>query len=553
MRRTFEQFLAVFNSLAPSQRITFVAIALLIPAGFLFFAWNGSSSTMVPLSYGKVFSNDELRNAEQALKEAGLSKFRSEGRQILAPAGEVEKYNAALLQAGSLPTHWAEELEKKLESTNPFLTSSESLKQTREALLTKHLVQMIMGSPDFEDADVLWSPASAGKSRFSRDARMRATVVVRPKAGHDLTTRQVQALRDAVTFAIPDLKSTDVTVYDQRKGESHTPESESDPLNGKQFALLREASQLYESKIKNALAHISPDIVVTVNVDLDPVQESTTQTVKYDLKRSIEQQTSEQKRTESYRQQPVQAEPGLRSNQPRSLANAPSSMQNRQVTEENNSTTRSPGGESTYVKNLPAMPKVVTVSVLIPEDYYAKALEAQKSAPGQKAGGKTIEKIKDETEQAVKNIVAGAIPNPDPKSITVSSFVSVHEPPPQITSSSWNTITSLLSQWGGAVGLGLFAVWALWMLKSSASPRAASFEPPTEASVTVPAPSGGGSSGAAAPVQSAAAKKEKEKEEIVIEEEPMQSLNDRDRVQTMVRDNPEMAVAIIGKWLQGAR
>ena len=175
MRRTFEQFLTVFNSLAPSQRITFLAIALLIPAGFLFFAWNGSSSTMVPLSYGKVFSNDELRNAEQALKEAGLSKFRSEGRQILAPAGEVEKYNAALLQAGTLPTHWAEELEKKLESTNPFLTSSESLKQTREALLTKHLVQMIMGSPDFEDADVLWSPASAGKSRFSRDARMRAT------------------------------------------------------------------------------------------------------------------------------------------------------------------------------------------------------------------------------------------------------------------------------------------------------------------------------------------------------------------------------------------
>jgi flagellar biosynthesis/type III secretory pathway M-ring protein FliF/YscJ len=107
-----------------------------------------------------------------------------------------------------------------------------------------------------------------------------------------------------------------------------------------------------------------------------------------------------------------------------------------------------------------------------------------------------------------------------------------------------------LSQWGGAVGLGLFAVWALWMLKSSAGPRAASFEPPTEASITVSAPSGG-SSGTAVAVQSAAAKKEKE--ELVIEEEPMPSLNDRDRVQTMVRDNPEMAVAIIGKWLQGAR
>jgi flagellar M-ring protein FliF len=380
---------------------------------------------------------------------------------------------------------------------------------------------------------------------------MRATVVVKPKAGHDLSTRQIQALRDAVTFAIPDLKSTDVTVYDQRKGEAYTPDSENDPLSGKQFALLREASQLYESKIKNALAHISPDIVVTVNVELDPIQESMTQTVKYDLKRSIDQQTSEQKRTESFRQQPVQAEPGLRSNQPRSLANAPSNMQNRQVTEENNSTTRSPGGESTYVKSLPAMPKVVTVSVLVPEDYYAKALEAQKSVPGQKGAGKTIDKIKDETEQAVKNIVAGAIPNPDPKSITVSSFVSVHEPPPTITPSTWNTVTSLLSQWGGAVALGLFAVWALWMLKSSAAPRAASFEASPEASITVPAPSGSASSAGAASAQPGAAKKEKV--ELVVEEEPMPTLNDRDLVQTMVRDNPEMAVAIIGKWLQGAR
>ena len=82
MRRTLEQFLAVFNSLAPSQRITFAAITVLIPVGFLFFAWNGSSSSMVALSYGKVFSLDEQRNAEQALKEAGLTKFRSEGRQI---------------------------------------------------------------------------------------------------------------------------------------------------------------------------------------------------------------------------------------------------------------------------------------------------------------------------------------------------------------------------------------------------------------------------------------------------------------------------------------
>ncbi len=102
----------------------------------------------------------------------------------------------------------------------------------------KHLVRMILGSPDFEDADVLWTPLTTSHSRFSKEVRMKATIVVKPRAGHDLTTRQIQALRDAVTFAIPDLKATDVTVYDQRKGEAYTPDAENDPLSGKTLALL---------------------------------------------------------------------------------------------------------------------------------------------------------------------------------------------------------------------------------------------------------------------------------------------------------------------------
>ena len=545
MRRTLEQFLAVFNSLAPSQRITFAAITVLIPVGFLFFAWNGSSSSMVALSYGKVFSLDEQRNAEQALKEAGLTKFRSEGRQIFAPANDVEKYNAALLQSGSLPSHWAEELEKKLDSTNPFMSSTENMRQTREALLGKHLVRMILGSPDFEDADVLWTPLNTSRSRFSKDVRMKATIVVKPKAGREMTTRQIQALRDAVTFAIPDLKATDVTVYDQRKGEAYTPDAENDPLSGKTLALLRESSQLYEHRIKDALTHISPDIVVTVNVDIDPTQRMVTETRKYDPKKSIEQQQTEQKRMERYKQQPAQAEPGVKSNQPRALVSSPGTVQDRTLQDDTTTTVRAPGGEAVYTEGIAALPKTVTVSVLIPEDYYTKALDLQKSQGDAKAGGKTIEKIRDETEQAVKNIVAGAIPmdpaNPNPKQITVSSYVRLKETPPEIRTSSLETVTSLLSQWGGAVGLALFALWALWMLKGT-MPKSAPPAPETPASEEAVAPAPGSAPPAVA-----------EKEKPPIEEEPMPTLNDRDLVQTMVRDNPEVAVAIIGKWLQAAR
>ncbi len=188
---------------------------------------------------------------------------------------------------------------------------------------------------------------------------------------------------------------------------------------------------------------------------------------------------------------------------------------------------------------------------MIPEDYYAKAVELEKAAQSQsKADGRTIEKIREETEQAVKNIVAGAIPidpaNPNPKQITVSSYVRIKETPPQIRTSMLDTITSLFSQWGSAVGLGIFALWALWMLRST-MPKSGATAPPaassSESTGSSPVP------GAPSLAQGGMA----EGERPPLEEEPVAALNDRDLVQTMVRDNPEMAVAIIGKWLQGAR
>jgi flagellar M-ring protein FliF len=251
---------------------------------------------------------------------------------------------------------------------------------------------------------------------------------------------------------------------------------------------------------------------------------------------------------ERYRQQPAQAEPGVKSNQPRSLVTNPGMTQDRTVQDDSSTTIRSPGGEAVYTEAIPAMPRLVTVSVLIPEDYYTKALELDKAAQGQtKSGGtgKTIEKLKEETEQAVKNTVAGAIPmdpaNPNPKQITVSSYVRVKDAPPEIHTSSLETVTSIVSQWGSAVGLGIFALWALWMLKST-MPKSAS--PPTaSAPETTASPSSPGTAPQAI----------LEKELPLEEEEAIATLNDRDLVQTMVRDNPEMAVAIIGKWLQGAR
>src|SRR5690349_17237863 len=96
VKRTWQQFADLFGALPPSQRLTLVAVPAVLMAAFGVLIWQGKSSSEVPLSWGKVFSVDELRTAEQTLIEAGLSEFRTEGQRIFVPAAEAEKYNAAL-------------------------------------------------------------------------------------------------------------------------------------------------------------------------------------------------------------------------------------------------------------------------------------------------------------------------------------------------------------------------------------------------------------------------------------------------------------------------
>src|SRR5215207_2686164 len=97
LKRTWQQIGDLSRAMSPSQRLTLVAVPVVLLAAFGVLVWQGNRSANVPLSWGKVFTIEELRSAEQTLIEAGLSDFRTEGQRILVPAGKVEQYNAALL------------------------------------------------------------------------------------------------------------------------------------------------------------------------------------------------------------------------------------------------------------------------------------------------------------------------------------------------------------------------------------------------------------------------------------------------------------------------
>jgi len=89
-------------------------------------------------------------------------------------------------------------------------------------------------------------------------------------------------------------------------------------------------------------------------------------------------------------------------------------------------------------------------------------------------------------------------------------------------------VSRMASEWGGAVGLGFFALWALWMLQKSTAKVSESTENPLEEMKLNPP--------------------EPEVEEAPVSAEP----TERDRLQLVVRDNPEAAATVLSKWIQAA-
>src|SRR5579872_4637264 len=95
-RRTLSQFRDLFNTMAPSQRMTLVVVPLLVLAALGMVMYYGASPAQEALLMGKSFSPEELKNAEAALRKAGYSAHHIDGPKIYAPKADAARYNAAL-------------------------------------------------------------------------------------------------------------------------------------------------------------------------------------------------------------------------------------------------------------------------------------------------------------------------------------------------------------------------------------------------------------------------------------------------------------------------
>jgi flagellar M-ring protein FliF len=537
LKKSYQQFLNLFGSMSGSQRATLLVVPLMVVAAFGFLMFQDNSSSYVALSWGKLFRTEELDRAEQTLIDAGLTDFRRRGQRLMVPKGEEGQYNAALVDGGALPNHWAEELEKSLANGGLFQSKAQ-LQVKRDIVLGKELRRVLRALPDIEEASVKW--AAAKPARWpNTGSKVTALVSVRPKAGRELSMSRIQSLRYATASMVPNLEASNVTVLNQMTGEAFTAEDGNNPYNSGALQKARDYEREYEQSIRAALSYI-PGVLVTVNVDLENLQRYTEQKSTIE-KAVIVQESITTKDTSSTGGGPSGA-PGVGTNAPppgrRQVQTGSPKTQKTEI--KDSSTTSLPGVTATYNDYIPGMPESVQVAVSIPVAYARTVATANKepAADATAADAEPPTVTKADVTQAETDIKAKVEPqvlklilqNSQLSAVDISFHIPGVPDIAPLETSLVDTVGETAGRWGGAVGLAMFAIWALWMLNKSMKKMPDSDD---EADT------------AEAPFSISAPKVEEEQDEA-----PPADESRRDEIQSVVRDDPELAANVLSKWLR---
>lgn len=443
--RMTRQLVELFRAMSSVQRMTFVALAAALSLGFGWLLWINRGSDLQPVSYGKLFTSEEIVSAEQALVSAGLTGFRRDGQQLLVPVLELDRYNAALLESDALPTDLGAQMLKQFETLGPFSTDRQR-QQMKEALLLQELRRMIRAVPDIHDARVVIA-ASERRQGWNLKPRTTANVMVKPRAGCEISTTLVSSLRHVVANMVPDLKPSDVTIFDVSRGRAYSGDQDDESFDNRVVQQTRALTTQYEQQIYRALAHI-PSVTVTAHVDLDALKSAVVH--------------SETVRT---RDDPVR------------IANRPSETDTvdphqtgfRGSNDLPHETTR----EITDKQIVAAAPKAVQVSISIPRDYL-RDIAARLAAKGEKTADRlNPEVLEEEVISKVEQIVSRLIPADSPENaISVTCVDRVDSDNTQNAQTAIAEPAAMnFAQWQIVTGIIVCLIALVWVARSMSSTR----------------------------------------------------------------------------------
>ncbi len=537
LKQTVGQFSELFKAMPVSQRLSLILVTTVVMGGFGFLMLRGSgSSGYAPVSVGKTFSVEELIRAEETLLSQGKTDFKRRGQRLLVPQDKVEEYNAVLLASGSLPQNWAEEWEKQYADIGPF-ANNKQMDARKEIARAKLASQILLSLPDIAYANVVWDEEQ--KARWPEKPRSTATVSVRPKPGREISASLVHSIRISIAGMKANLQASDVTVFDLGKQIAYRQSSEDDPFNDKLLQRINQLKEMYRREVKTAVDYIE-GVRVAVNVDVEKVKSAVKQTRTVQAK-ATPYYTTTQSNKKNSNQFATPKEPGQNANGPMNLAaqNRPTSTEDATDTKE--TTLMVPSYETLQEHIAGALPENVRVSVVVPESYY-RVVAMQSGELTEESTEEEIraaaKKYQPDVEDALRDRIAKIIPIPTGKNpedfIDIGSYIPSPVEDVVATTSMMQTVSYLIAQWGSAVALALFGLWAFWTLNKTVRTQAENSFPEFEDD-------------------------EDDDEEPEEDDDQFDDLipdgdtKKIDHLQHLVKNDPDMTASIISNWIQNAK
>jgi flagellar biosynthesis/type III secretory pathway M-ring protein FliF/YscJ len=537
------QFNALFGDMQSHQKMTLVALGLMVMVPFGMLIFGGDEGGTTPLQYGAAFDSEVRAQAEQVLLDRGFNDFQTVGSRILVPTSKVDEYNGALMAAGISSPHAYDELESALRDVNPF-TPPHEFAARMKIQLSQKIRNNLRAIDGIRDAQVIWSRPE-GKSRWGKTAGVKASVHVTPDGGRELPRRLVESLRNSVATMVPDLERENVVVIDRSTGQSWAGNDPDYPFDNKLEELKRSRVQFHQMRIQDALNEIAPNSVVAVHVEFDKVLSTRERTQQID--KGVELTSILETEESSNNEGPASGTPGTSANRPGSVPSSNAQQVSSTDKSERSKVFSAPSMSIVETEGTPLNETALQVAVSIPEGHIEKLVVLdgvpQGTTDEEKATFLAAVVAKQGTFKAtVEEIVTSLIPPNSPEgSVVVTTHRRIEQDIPQLDLPITDMLKDFFSTWGSSIALTLFGVWALMLLKKSmpvseSAPSTAALDKLSNTVTT-----------AAADFAAAATEKE-----VAAAEATPKYMSDRETLEATVENDPSVAAAIISKWLREA-
>lgn len=309
--------LAVIQNNISRQPITkqimfLLAIAASIAVGGYVFMWSQTPSYQVLFSGMEAQESSEVATVLQQMQID--YKLDPTTGALLVPASEVQGLRLRLAAEG-LPRSSAQGME--ILSQEQGFGTSQFIEQARyQRAMEQELARSVAELQNVRSARV--HLAIPKQSVFVRERKPpTASVVLNMYTGRTLEREHIAAITHMVAASIPNMKSSDVTVVDQRGNLLSQPErSTSMALSDTQLEFTQKLEQLYISRIEDILTPIvgMNGVRAQVVADVDfTVTEQTQESYNPDLAALRSEQLAEEERVGALGPMGV---PGALTNQP---------------------------------------------------------------------------------------------------------------------------------------------------------------------------------------------------------------------------------------------